>query len=241
MSTHTEPKKRYYSKQIKAIQSTWRMQAAIEARRSLEVQKLSNNLGAVQRKKLGKLDAAYEVHQVLCCCCILATHLLTLHPNACINTFCCCMLMHAPKPSAVALCCNAQCLLLLHHEARTGHCLLSTLAALHWTCITSSCLPKQTEIEVSVDSCDDISHCIRWHAVIPQCCHCSCLHVSCVLDIAEKAADIRGLLPAALTSLTVLYMCVKSTLSCHCLQLSVHLVLHVHIGSSCDSQKKVFG
>jgi len=47
------------------------MQAAIEARRSLEVQKLSNNLGAVQRKKLGKLDAAYEVHQVLSCCCIM--------------------------------------------------------------------------------------------------------------------------------------------------------------------------
>jgi len=50
------------------------MQAAIEARRSLEVQKLSNNLGAVQRKKLGKLDAAYEVHQVLCCCSIIATY-----------------------------------------------------------------------------------------------------------------------------------------------------------------------
>ena len=47
------------------------MQAAIEARRSLEVQKLSNNLGAVQRKKLGKLDAAYEVHQVWSCCCIM--------------------------------------------------------------------------------------------------------------------------------------------------------------------------
>ncbi|DBA83627.1 hypothetical protein WJX77_005721 [Trebouxia sp. C0004] len=37
--------------------------AAIEARHPLEVQKLSNNLGAVQRKKLGKLDPAYEVHQ----------------------------------------------------------------------------------------------------------------------------------------------------------------------------------
>ncbi|KAL0041673.1 hypothetical protein WJX79_000444 [Trebouxia sp. C0005] len=39
------------------------LKAATKARHSLKVQKLSNNLGAVQRKKLGKFDAAYEVHQ----------------------------------------------------------------------------------------------------------------------------------------------------------------------------------
>jgi len=59
---------------MKTTQSTWRMQAATEARRSLEVQKLSNNLGAVQRKQLGKLDAAYEVHQVLSCCIMMLLH-----------------------------------------------------------------------------------------------------------------------------------------------------------------------
>ena len=105
--------------------STWRMQAAIEARRSLEVQKLSNNLGAVQRKKLGKLDAAYEVHQVLSCCCIMTyastpsaskpirscsgaapqlmhQHVLLLHVDACINIVYHCMLMHTSTFSAAA-------------------------------------------------------------------------------------------------------------------------------------------
>ena len=40
------------------------MQAAKEAGKSVEMMKLSNNLGAVQRKKLGKIEDAYEVHQV---------------------------------------------------------------------------------------------------------------------------------------------------------------------------------
>ena len=77
----TQNKLRFSLKADQGNPTTRRMQAAIEAGRSLEVQKLSNNLGAVQRKKLGKLDAAYEVHQVLCCYCILATHLLTLTPT----------------------------------------------------------------------------------------------------------------------------------------------------------------
>lgn len=40
------------------------LQAAKEAGRWLELMKLSNNLGAVQRKKLGKFEDAYFVHQV---------------------------------------------------------------------------------------------------------------------------------------------------------------------------------
>lgn len=77
----------------------WRMQAAIEARRSLEVQKLSNNLGAVRRKKLGKLDAAYEVHQVLCCCCMLVQ---ASKPSAA-APFCCRIMMHALVVACSAL------------------------------------------------------------------------------------------------------------------------------------------
>ena len=40
------------------------MQAAKQAGRSLEFMKLSNNLAAVQRNKLGKTEAAYEIYQV---------------------------------------------------------------------------------------------------------------------------------------------------------------------------------
>ena len=39
-------------------------QAAKEAGRSLEFMKLSHNLAAVQRKKLDKIEAAYEIYQV---------------------------------------------------------------------------------------------------------------------------------------------------------------------------------
>lgn len=41
------------------------MQAAKEAGRALQLMKLCNNLGAVQRKKLGKTAEAYTVYQVL--------------------------------------------------------------------------------------------------------------------------------------------------------------------------------
>ena len=40
------------------------MQAAKQAGRSLEFMKLSHNLAAVQRKKLDKIEAAYEIYQV---------------------------------------------------------------------------------------------------------------------------------------------------------------------------------
>ena len=100
MSKHSEsntgPKVPLKANQDKNI---WRMQAAIEAKRSLEVQKLSNNLGAVRRKKLGKLDAAYEVHQVLCCCCMLVQ---ASKPSAA-APFCCRIMMHALVVACSAL------------------------------------------------------------------------------------------------------------------------------------------
>ena len=40
------------------------MQAAKQAGRSLEFMKLSHNLAAVQRKRLDKIEAAYEIYQV---------------------------------------------------------------------------------------------------------------------------------------------------------------------------------
>ena len=116
--SHTKvPQPRSHSKQMKTNQSTWRMQAATKARHSLKVQKLSNNLGAVQRKKLGKFDAAYEVHQVLCCILVMHLCLLVLHPNACTNICCCLLMLISTLSAAAAPCCIAQCLLLLHHGA----------------------------------------------------------------------------------------------------------------------------
>ena len=40
------------------------MQVAKQAGRSLEFMKLSHNLAAVQRKKLDKVEAAYDVYKV---------------------------------------------------------------------------------------------------------------------------------------------------------------------------------
>lgn len=151
--------------------------------------------------------------------------------------------MHAPTSSSAACCGNAQCLLLLHHEACTGHYLLSTLAFVHWTCNTSF---VDSQTKRGWGKCGWMCWCIftasKWHAGETQCCYCSCLHVSPVFDIAETALVIRGLFPAALASATICYICVMMVpthfLCCHCLQIAVHLTLNVHIGSWCNSTRR---
>lgn len=74
------------------------------AQHPLQVQKLSNNLGAVQRKKLGKFDAAYQVHQVPALLLLLLAPVLWFGRFAATNS--CNVGKHA---SQQGMCCQLPC------------------------------------------------------------------------------------------------------------------------------------